>query len=156
MNDENEKKEIKEIRETAVRYGIRPEAHKPVVVERDGDVVYVAMKETDFQAVEQWLTQVDSTDDTTTQTDSLKALFGDLWPEAEAYQQMLPQLLRTHKGHWVAIHDGKLLDSDVSHSALAERVLSISGSLLIEQVQETFPREFEVWSPWEYVHDTSV
>ena len=48
-------KEIKEIREIAAKYDIRPRELSPVVVDRDGDIVYIAMQASDFQAVEEWL-----------------------------------------------------------------------------------------------------
>jgi len=42
--------------------------------------------------------------------------------ELAAFRQMLPNLLLTHNGEFVALSDGKLIDQDKDEFALAERV----------------------------------
>lgn len=42
--------------------------------------------------------------------------------EYQAFLRMLPALLSTHKGKYVAIHEGKVADSDTDDIALIQRV----------------------------------
>jgi hypothetical protein len=39
-----------------------------------------------------------------------------------AFQRLLPELLKTHRGKHVAIHDEQVVDSDVNDTALIKRV----------------------------------
>jgi len=51
--------------------------------------------------------------------------------EYAAFQQLLPRLLTTHRGKYVAIHDGQVIDSGDDKLALALRVLGQIGNLAI-------------------------
>jgi hypothetical protein len=51
--------------------------------------------------------------------------------EYEAFRQLLPQLLATHRGQYVAIHDGQVVDSGDDKLALALRVLNRVGNVAI-------------------------
>jgi hypothetical protein len=42
--------------------------------------------------------------------------------EYQAFLRLLPQLLETHRGRYVAIHEGRVVDSDVDDIALIQRV----------------------------------
>jgi hypothetical protein len=42
--------------------------------------------------------------------------------EFQAFLRLLPELLKTHRGKHVAIHDGQVVDSDADDIALIERV----------------------------------
>ena len=156
-------KEIREIREMAAQAQVSPQVRRPVVIDREGDTVYVAMKAADFQAVEEWLArQQPRADEPIADEEARRAEAYEreqrarLAPEIEAYKKMLPELLRTHKGQWVAIHDGQLIDSDESQTTLNERVLQVPDPLFIEVVQEEFPRVIEIWSPFEVIRNVSV
>ncbi len=47
----------------------------------------------------------------------------DKWQrEKHAFYQLRPQLLSTHLGKYVAIHEGRVVDSDTDEIALALRV----------------------------------
>jgi hypothetical protein len=48
-----------------------------------------------------------------------------------AFQQLLPGLLATHRGQFVAIHDGKVADCGDDKLALALRVLTQIGNVSI-------------------------
>ncbi len=55
-----------------------------------------------------------------------------------AYLAMKPDLLKTHRGEFVAFHDGKLVDSDVDESSLVERVyVKYKGGLYFQLIDET-------------------
>ena len=51
--------------------------------------------------------------------------------EYQAFRQLLPQLLASHRGQYVAIHDGQVLDSGDDKLALALRVLNKVGNVAI-------------------------
>jgi hypothetical protein len=42
--------------------------------------------------------------------------------ERLAFQRLLPQLLATHRGQYVAVHDGQVIDSGADDVALIQRV----------------------------------
>jgi hypothetical protein len=42
--------------------------------------------------------------------------------EYRAFQHLLPELLKTHRGKFVAVHDGRVVDSDTDEIALILRV----------------------------------
>ena len=68
--------------------------------------------------------------------------------EEAAFERMKPELLKTHKGKFVAIHDGQLVDFDDNESTLAKRVYARFGyrTILMTEVTET-PRVYHVNSP---------
>lgn len=51
--------------------------------------------------------------------------------EHQAFQRLLPQLLTTHAGQYVAFHEGKIVDSGGDKLALALRVLAKVGNVAI-------------------------
>jgi uncharacterized protein (DUF3084 family) len=51
--------------------------------------------------------------------------------EYQAFRRLLPQLLATHRGQYVAIHEGKVVDSGDDKLALALRVLTKVGNVAI-------------------------
>jgi hypothetical protein len=42
--------------------------------------------------------------------------------EHEAFLRLMPELLITHRGKFVAIHEGQMVDSDVNDISLIQRV----------------------------------
>jgi hypothetical protein len=42
--------------------------------------------------------------------------------EYQAFLRLLPQLLGTHQGRYVAVHEGQVIDSDADDIALIQRV----------------------------------
>jgi hypothetical protein len=51
--------------------------------------------------------------------------------EYQAFRQLLPQLLRTHRGKYVAVHEEQVIDSGDEKLALALRVLGRVGNVAI-------------------------
>ena len=51
--------------------------------------------------------------------------------EHQAFQRLLPQLLATHAGRYVAVYDGQVVDSGDDKLALALRVLAKVGNVAI-------------------------
>lgn len=42
--------------------------------------------------------------------------------EYQAFLRLLPELLQTHRGQYVAIHDGQMVDADADDIDLVQRV----------------------------------
>ena len=65
--------------------------------------------------------------------------------EIAAYEAMHPQLKQKYLGRWIAIHDGKLVDSDADGATLYKRIRAEYGrkAVLIRQVAAE-PIE-EIW-----------
>lgn len=49
--------------------------------------------------------------------------------EYQAFRHLLPQLLTTHRGHYVAIHEGEVVESGPDRLALVKRVLGRLGNV---------------------------
>ena len=64
--------------------------------------------------------------------------------EVAAYDAMWLDLLKTHVGKFVAIHDGKVVDCDGDERALIRRVLGKYKPVYVEQVLKTRYREYIV------------
>ena len=47
--------------------------------------------------------------------------------EYQAFMRLLPELMKTHRGQYVAIHDGEVVDSDADDIALVQRVRAKVG-----------------------------
>lgn len=64
--------------------------------------------------------------------------------EVAAYDAMWTELLKTHKGKWVAIYQGQLVDEDDEEHALRERVRARFGPEALVYVQQVLPTRREV------------
>jgi hypothetical protein len=51
--------------------------------------------------------------------------------EYQAFRQLLPSLLKTHRGQYVAVQDGRVVDNGNDKLALALRVLDKVGNVAI-------------------------
>jgi hypothetical protein len=51
--------------------------------------------------------------------------------EYQAFRRLLPQMISTHRGQYVAIHNEQVVDSDQDKLALALRVLAKVGNVAI-------------------------
>jgi hypothetical protein len=51
--------------------------------------------------------------------------------EYQSFRQLLPQLLDTHRGKYVAVHEGQVVDAGDDKLALALRVLAKVGNVAI-------------------------
>ncbi|MFN0073113.1 MAG: DUF5678 domain-containing protein [Chloroflexota bacterium] len=69
--------------------------------------------------------------------------------ETCAFERMHADLVRDHRGQWVAIHDGRLVDVDPDAAALYARIRKAYGreSVLIRQVLDVAIRTLTIQSP---------
>ncbi len=70
--------------------------------------------------------------------------------ERDAFYRLKPQLLQTHRDHYVAIRGGQVVDSDADDSKLAQRVMTqfAGQAVYVQLVSEALPA-FELASPEE-------
>lgn len=118
-------------------------ADHAVVLERQGKPVAVVIAPEEYQAYREWR-----------DADAWRrAELEKLRPGREAFQRLLPELLRTHQNLFVAIHDGQVVDSDADNLALAQRVMARFGKeqVYIQKVCQQ-PRIFELPSPEEMLN----
>jgi PHD/YefM family antitoxin component YafN of YafNO toxin-antitoxin module len=110
----------------------------PLILERDGEPVAAIISIEDYRRL------VASQDDDAWRREQLQRLE----PNRAAFRRLLPELLKTHKGQFVAIHKGEVVDSDFDDQELAKRVMAALGDELvyIQKVEEELP-SFEVPSP---------
>lgn len=109
----------------------------PVFIEKDGQTEAVLLSIDRYRELvgeselDQWV----------------KDQLAPLQPEIETFQKMLPELLKKHRGEWVAIHNGKVLEISPEHAEMSHR-LTQQGlyPLLIRRIQEK-PRILEAPSP---------
>ena len=68
--------------------------------------------------------------------------------EEKAFAQVLPELLQSHKGQYVAVKNQQLIDSDTDLGELHSRVRKIYPDefVLMTQVIEDYPRVLRVTS----------
>lgn len=66
--------------------------------------------------------------------------------EVAAYKTLHPSLLKTYRGQWVAIHHGRLVDSDWEADALLTRLGQVfpGETILVRQVEAEPDREIYV------------
>src|SRR4051794_33352568 len=73
--------------------------------------------------------------------------------EYQAFLRLLPELLVTHRGQYLAIHDGQVVDSDTDEVALILRVQSKFGYVPIHVGLVTDPQpavripHYHEWRP---------
>lgn len=51
--------------------------------------------------------------------------------EHRAFLALLPELMKTHRGQYVAIHEGRVFDTDAEELALVERVIKRLGNVSV-------------------------
>lgn len=115
-------------------------AEGPVILERNGNAVAALVPIDEYRKFAAWREQQEK-------EARHRARLEALQQERVAFLRLKPELLRTHKGLYVAIHNGQVVDSDKDQRALAKRVFAQSyRPVYIELVSEK-PRTAELPSP---------
>lgn len=128
------------LKENSARYSL-PELNEPVTeplrIERDGQTLGVLISVADYQKVALLIKHEPPSPWIEEQTRLIHS-------EIAAFERMKPELLKTHKGKYVAIVDGKLVDSSRSKATLVKRAYSKYGrrTMLIRKVAVSQPIYF--------------
>ncbi len=137
-----------DIKEARVIYGPDlpgPEeaAKGPVVIQRGGKPYAVAIPLEDYRRFQEWREKADREVRIQAQDEAWEK-------ERAAFHRLKPQLLQTHKGLYVVIHGGQVVDADADNLALARRVMSaLKDKPFYLQLVSEEARTFEVPSPEE-------
>lgn len=131
-----------ELHETRAPYNLNLDTQEltqgPIFIEQNGQVIAVILNINTYRQRER--------DD----FDHWRQMqLQQLEPDRAAFYKLLPTLLQTHQGQFVAIHQQQMLDADRNRIALAER-LNARGfpSIYIQKVTPT-PRTIELDAPQE-------
>ena len=110
----------------------------PIFVEHEGRVVAVIISADDYRE------HISSAFDTWRHEQLQR-----LEPNRTAFQRLLPELLKTHKGQFVAIYQGRLVDADPDRAALVRRTRSKGYRPVYIQKVTAEPRLIELPSPFD-------
>ena len=153
-------KEIKELKEIAAKYDVRAMEGGHVIVAEDENEVVVKMTRRNYRIYQDALARLPMADDdvapsATNGEDAAEQYEREqrarLAPEVEAYKRMLPELLQTHKGQWVAIHRGRLVSAADDRAALLKYVrrADLRQAIYYVLVEEQHPPVFDMDTPEE-------
>jgi PHD/YefM family antitoxin component YafN of YafNO toxin-antitoxin module len=117
----------------------------PVFLEHAGRRVAAIISADEFEAFREWRTGRSWPQQ---QLDRLQA-------ERTAFQRLLPELLKTRAGQFVALRDGRLIDADTDENVLAQRIAARGFDRIYIQEVRAEPRIYELSSP-EIVHHVPV
>jgi len=118
-------------------------AEGPVVIRREGKPYAVAIPLEDYRRFQEWREKAEREARIQAQDEAWEK-------ERAAFHRLKPQLLQTHKGLYVAIHGGQVVDADADNLALARRVMSkLKDMPFYLQLVSEETRTFEVPSPEE-------
>jgi hypothetical protein len=118
-------------------------AEGPVIIRREGKPYAVAIPLDDYRRFQEWREKAKREVQIQPQDKAWEK-------ERAAFHRLKPQLLQTHKGLYVVIHGGQVVDTDADNLALAQRAMSkLKGKPFYLQLVSEEPRTFEVPSPEE-------
>ena len=133
------------LKETSAGYTVLSELIEPVTeptfIQHNGTTLGVLISEEDYHKIAPLIQREQASDWHVEQLQLLRR-------ETEAYERMKPALLNTHKGKFVAILNGELVDSDEDEGELADRVYEQYGyrTILITEVEDT-PKVYHMGGP---------
>lgn len=130
------------LKETRTTYSLSLDetqlGQEPVIIEREGQPLAAIIPIEKYREFVAWQ------ESRTERHRQLSAL----QKEREAFHQLRDQLLKTHRGQFVAVLDGQVVDSDADNCELARRVYNKFGyvPIYIQRVEEK-PTVYEIPSP---------
>lgn len=114
----------------------------PIILEREGEPVAAIISIKDYRRL------AAGRDDDTWRQEQLQRLE----PNRTAFQRLLPELLKIHKGQFVAIHKGEMVDADTDSRELAKRIYARKLFPVYIQLVSKQPRVIELPSPEKVRH----
>ena len=131
------------LKEAQATYAVDPAqvGNETLSLERDAKPIAAVIPFEDFERFTVWQKRQEA-------EAWQRAPIDALADEKTAYERLQPELLKTHRGQWVAIRDGVVVDSDANQRALVKRVYShmTQRPIYFVEVRET-PRVYEAPSP---------
>ena len=106
-------------------------SREPFILERDGEPVAAVIPITEYQAYRAWR---EARGREKKQQEDLEAFERD----QQAFESLKPELLRTHRGQWVAIYRGEVVEAGQDRSQVLDGVYDRLGyvPVYVQQVEE--------------------
>ena len=113
-------------------------SHEPFVLERDGETVAAVIPIAEYEAFRAWR---EARGREKKQREDLEAFEH----ERQAFERLRPELLRTHRGQWVAIYQGEVVEAGQDRSQVLDSVYDCFGYIpvYVQQVEEQ-PRVYKL------------
>ena len=113
-------------------------SREPFILERDGEPVAAVIPNTEYEAYRAWR---ETRGREKKRQEDLEAFERD----QQAFESLKPELLRTHRGQWVAIHQGKVVEAGQDRSQVLDSVYDRFGyvPVYVQQVEER-PRVYRL------------
>jgi len=129
---------IMTLKETRIAYSLSLDkadlTQTPLIVEHEGEAVAALVPITEYRQFETWRKR---------QATSRLAEPDDAFErERAAFERLKPQLLKTHRGKFVAVVDEQVVDLDTDRVRLALRVYDRFGyrPIYVQMIEEHLPR----------------
>ncbi len=133
------------LKETRAIYAVTPDeaqlSQAPFTIERDGNPVAAVIPIDEYREFTAWREQAGSRPAAHGGDASRNEALAALEKERAAFLRLKEQLLRTHRGKYVAILDGQVIDADADDRVLTKRVYAEHGyvPIYIDQVTKEAP-----------------
>ena len=113
-------------------------SREPFILERDGEPVAAVIPITEYQAYRAWR---ETRGRDKKRQEDLEAFER----ERQAFERLKPELLHTHRGQWVAIYRGEVVEAGQDRSQVLDSVYDRFGyvPVYVQQVEER-PRVYKL------------
>lgn len=104
---------------------------EPFILERDGEPVAAVIPIAEYQAFRAWQESRDREEKRRKDLEAFEQ-------ERRAFERLKPELLRTHRGQWVAILNGQVVESGSDKIEVLDRVYARFGyrPVYVQRVEE--------------------
>ena len=113
-------------------------SREPFILERDGEPVAVVIPMAEYEIFRAWRETRDREEKRRKDLEAFEQ-------ERQAFERLKPELLRTHRGQWVAILNGQVVESGGDKMEVLDRVYERFGygPVYVQQVEEQ-PRIYKI------------
>jgi hypothetical protein len=111
---------------------------EPFILERDGEPVAAVIPISEYQAFRAWQEARDREEQRRKDLEAFER-------EREAFERLKPELLRTHRGQWVAVYQEKVVEAGQDRSQVLDSVYDRFGyvPVYVQKVEEQ-PRVYKM------------
>jgi len=113
-------------------------SREPFILERDGEAVAAVIPIAEYQAFRAWRETRGREQKRRKDLEAFKR-------EQQAFERLKPELLQTHRGQWVAIYQGKVVEAGQDRSQVLDSVYDRLGyvPVYVQQVEQR-PRVYKL------------
>lgn len=113
-------------------------SREPFILERDGEAVAAVIPIAEYQAFRAWR-------ETRGREQKRRKDLEAFEREQQAFERLKPELLQTHRGQWVAIYQGKVVEAGQDRSQVLDSVYDRLGyvPVYVQQVEQR-PRVYKL------------